>query len=40
MLFGGSVFLGADTFMGPAYVGYGYTEGGEHSIYLLVGTYF
>ncbi|MCI0430534.1 MAG: patatin-like phospholipase family protein [Rhodospirillales bacterium] len=40
MLYGGSLFLGADTFVGPAFVGYGYTEGGEHSVYLLVGSYF
>jgi NTE family protein len=40
MLLGGSVFLGADTFIGPTYVGFGYTEGGEYSAYLLVGSYF
>ena len=40
MLMGGSVFLGADTFMGPAFTGIGYTEGGEYSIYLLVGSFF
>lgn len=40
MLVGGSVFLGADTFMGPAFGGIGYTEGGEYSIYFLVGSFF
>ncbi|HXV25841.1 MAG TPA: patatin-like phospholipase family protein [Alphaproteobacteria bacterium] len=40
MLWSGSIFLGADTFMGPAYTGFGYTEGGEYSIFLLVGSYF
>lgn len=40
MLAGGSVFLGADTFLGPLYLGYGLTEGGEQSVYLLVGGIF
>jgi NTE family protein len=40
LLWSSSIFLGADTFMGPAFTGLGYTEGGEYSIYLLVGSYF
>ncbi|HXH03421.1 MAG TPA: patatin-like phospholipase family protein [Candidatus Competibacteraceae bacterium] len=33
----GSVFVGADTLVGPIYLGYGYTEGGENSVYLFIG---
>ena len=40
MLLGGSLFIGADTFLGPLYVGYGYTEGGDQSVYLLIGSVF
>ena len=34
----GSVFLGADTFAGPAYFGLGMGEGGRYSAYLLLGA--
>jgi NTE family protein len=34
----GSLFLGADTFAGPAYVGIGIGEGGRFSLYLLIGA--
>lgn len=37
MLLSGSVFLGMDTFIGPIYVGYGLTEGGEQAAFLFVG---
>jgi NTE family protein len=34
----GSVFLGADTFLGPAYFGVGAGGGGRWSVYLLLGA--
>ncbi len=37
-LFSGSVFLGADTFAGPAYLGVGFGNGGSFSMYLLLGA--
>lgn len=37
-LWSGSLFLGADTFAGPAYIGLGFGEGGRVSLYLLVGA--
>jgi NTE family protein len=37
-IFSGSVFLGADTFAGPAYFGIGAGEGGRWSLYLLLGV--
>lgn len=33
----GSVFIGADTPVGPFYLGYGHAEGGEQSLYLFLG---
>lgn len=36
----GSVFVGLDSPLGPIYFAYGQAEGGEHSIYLSVGTVF
>jgi len=33
-----SVFLGADTFLGPAYLGFGYAGSGNWSLYLLLGA--
>jgi NTE family protein len=36
----GSLFLGVDTFIGPLYVGYGYTEGGNHAGFLFLGNPF
>lgn len=35
---GTSVFLGADTFIGPLYLGYGVGEGNEQSLYLYMGS--
>jgi NTE family protein len=37
-LWSGSVFLGADTFVGPAFVGLGAAPGGNYSLYLLLGA--
>lgn len=41
-LYSGSVFIGAETFLGPAYFGYGYGWGGNVSnsgtFYLLLGS--
>jgi NTE family protein len=37
-MWSGSLFLGADTFAGPAYVGLGFGEGGRVSLYLLIGA--
>lgn len=36
----GSVFVGADTFLGPAILAYGVAEGGRHRIYLAIGDSF
>ncbi len=36
----GSVFFGLNTFLGPFYAGYGVAEGGNDSVYLLLGTQF
>jgi NTE family protein len=36
-LYAGSIFLGASTFLGPAFLGLGYGEGGRTSVYLLLG---
>jgi hypothetical protein len=32
------VFLGADTFLGPAWIGAGFAPGGIRSFFLLVGV--
>ena len=37
-LWSGSVFLGADTFLGPAYLGVGFGASGHWSLYLLLGA--
>jgi NTE family protein len=37
-LYSGSVFLGAETFAGPAYLGAGFGSGGAFSMYLLLGA--
>ena len=37
-VFSGSVFLGADTFLGPAYFGLGMGEAGRWNLYLLLGV--
>jgi NTE family protein len=36
--YAGSLFLGADTFLGPAYFGVGAGEGGRYGLYLLLGV--
>jgi NTE family protein len=38
MLGAGSVFVGADTFLGPIFLGYGRAEGGRDSFYLTFGS--
>ena len=35
---GGGVFAGMETFLGPLYLGAGYTEGGNTNFYLFVGS--
>ncbi len=37
-LLAGSIYLGADTMIGPVFLGYGYAEGGKGSFYLYVGA--
>jgi NTE family protein len=37
-LYSGSLFLGAQTFAGPAYLGAGFGTGGAFSLYLLLGA--
>jgi NTE family protein len=36
-LFGGSVFFGSDTWIGPAYLGLGLSGSGETAVYVLIG---
>jgi NTE family protein len=36
----GSVFIGADSFLGPAYIGYGQAEGGHSMVYFSIGQKF
>ncbi len=36
----GSVFLGVDTIIGPAYLGFGLIEGGQTSVFLVFGRVF
>lgn len=40
LILSGSVWLGVDTYFGPAYFSYGFAEGGEHSVMLLFGSPF
>jgi NTE family protein len=40
LLGAGVVFLGAETILGPVYLGYGRAEGGEDSFYLRLGRVF
>ena len=40
MLTSWSVFVGADTFIGPAFLAYGYTEGGRDRVYFSIGHEF
>ena len=37
-LWSASIFLGADTFAGPAYFGVGFGEGGRVTAYLIIGA--
>jgi NTE family protein len=37
-MWSGSLFLGADSFAGPAYFGIGFGEGGRLSVYLMLGA--
>jgi NTE family protein len=37
-LYSGSIFLGADTFLGPAYLGVGFGRDGRGTVYLLLGA--
>jgi NTE family protein len=39
-IFAGSVFLGADTPIGPLYLGYGHNDDSEGSLYLFLGPLF
>jgi len=39
-LFAGSLFLGADTFIGPVYLAGGLAEGGHSAFYLYIGRPF
>ncbi len=39
-LFAGSLFLGADTFIGPVYLAGGLAEGGHSAMYLFIGRPF
>ena len=38
--FSGSVFVGADTFLGPIYIAYGASANGEQTIYFMLGQSF
>lgn len=40
LLLSGSVFVAADSFVGPAYVALGLTEGGETAAYVFIGAVF
>jgi NTE family protein len=39
-IFAGSAFIGADTPIGPIYLGYGHTDTGDQSLYLFLGPLF
>jgi NTE family protein len=38
--YSGSVFVGADTLLGPAYLGFGYADSGDSAWYLYIGRVF
>jgi len=40
LMLAGSVFVGADSFIGPAYIGYGQAEGGHRMFYFTIGQKF
>jgi len=39
-MYGGTIYLGAETPIGPLYLGYGLTEGGRDRWYLAIGDHF
>jgi NTE family protein len=39
-IWAGSVFIGADTYIGPLYLAYGFAEGGRNALYLYLGQTF
>jgi NTE family protein len=39
-IYAGSLFAAVDTILGPIYLAYGYTEGGERAAYLILGRFF
>jgi len=38
LIYGGSVFVGLKTPLGPVFLGYGYAEGGHDAVYLTFGS--
>jgi NTE family protein len=40
LIYGGSLFVGAQTPIGPAFVAWGTTESGEHRLYFVIGDRF
>jgi len=36
----GSLFIGADTFLGPLYIAFGFTDNGEQAVYFNLGKTF
>jgi NTE family protein len=40
LLWGGSLFVAMDTPLGPLFLGYGYSEHGEHAVFLSLGGLF
>ncbi|HUO83210.1 MAG TPA: patatin-like phospholipase family protein [Gammaproteobacteria bacterium] len=40
LIFGGSLFLGLDTYLGPLYLASGFAESGERAFYLFLGRSF
>lgn len=40
LIYAGSVFAGANTFIGPAYLAYGFAEGGRQTVGLFIGQRF
>jgi NTE family protein len=40
LLHAGSVFLGADSIIGPVYLAYGHAEGGYDAVYFIIGFFY
>ncbi|PCI09020.1 MAG: hypothetical protein COB77_00970 [Gammaproteobacteria bacterium] len=40
MIIAGSIFIGADTFLGPLYIAFGFTDSGEQALYFNLGQTF